>query len=221
MRRGVLLAAVAVAAVAVGCSNPLKFVIDNYFRAVNQDDSQTLSSFATVAFDGKVQHWEITQTLQPTEAPAALPDLVQKVKDAEAALLANKREVRNYNFDHTVEVDQVRELRKADKPIPAKLQDVAETWEKFVEKDRELKRALARAKEAVEKEKTVELLSVSGVQNVDDLPGTVVTQQLELALTVDGEQKPYTMTLRKHKLEVEGGRRPMSRWVVTELEPKS
>jgi len=56
---------------------------------------------------------------------------------------------------------------------------------------------------------------------VDDLPGTVVTQQLELALTVDGEQKPYTMTLRKYKLEVEGGRRPMSRWVVTELEPKS
>ena len=221
MRRGTLLAAMGLAAVTVACSNPLKFVVDNYFRAVNQGDSQTLSSFATVSLEKKVQSWKIVQALPPTEAPAPLPDLVQKAKDAEVAVTANKREARNYNFDHTLEVDQVRELRKGGRPIPAKLQSVAETWDKYVEKERQLQRAVGEAKRAVEKEKQIVLLSVSGIENVDTIPGVVTTQQLELLLTVDGQQAPYLMTLRQYKLEPPDGGRLMSRWVITELAPKS
>jgi hypothetical protein len=220
-RRGTFLAAIALAAVAVACGNPLKFVVDKYFGAVNQGDSQTLSSFATVDFDKKVQSWKVVQILAAAEAPAPLPDLVQKAKDAEAAVTANKRDMRNYNFDHTVEVDQVKELRKNGRPIPARLQSVAGTWDKFIERAKELQRALAEAKSAVEKEKHSVMLSVSGVENVETLKGTLITQQLELLLTVDGQQRPYMMTLRQYKMEAVAGIRPMSRWVVTGLEPKA
>jgi hypothetical protein len=219
-RSGTLLAAIALMVVASACSNPLKFVVDNYFRAINQGDSQTLSSFATVGFGKKVQSWKVVQIFAPTEAPAPLPDLIQKAKEAEAAVTANKRDVRNYNFDHTLEVDQVKEARKNGRPVPARLQAVAQTWDKFIEKDRELKRAFSEAKAAAEKEKQTVLLSVSGVENVESLSGTLVTQQAELQLTVDGQQAPYTMTLRQYKLVGPGGLRAMSRWVVTGLEPK-
>jgi hypothetical protein len=219
-RLGTLLAAIALATVATACSNPLKFVVDKYFGAVYHGDSQTLSAFATIGFGQKVQSWKVVQFLPAAEAPAPLPDLVQKAKEAEAALTANKRDVRNYNFDHTLEVDQVKELRKNGRPVPARLQGIAETWDKFVEKDKELKRALAEARTAVEKEKQTVMLSVSGVDNVEALTGTLRTQQLELLLTIDGQQLPYMMTLRQYKLEAAGGMRPMSRWVITGLEPK-
>jgi len=40
---------------ALGCqSHPEKGVVDQYFNAVNAKDSQTLSSFAAVSFDKKV-----------------------------------------------------------------------------------------------------------------------------------------------------------------------
>jgi len=48
----------------------------------------------------------------------------------------------------------------------------------------------------------------------------MVSKKLDLALTIDGQVRPYVMTLRKY--EVTGGTgRIVSRWVVESIEPKS
>jgi hypothetical protein len=219
MRRGVLLAITALAVVAVACSKPEKLVIENYFRAVNQGDTQTLSSFATVGFEKKVDTWTLVGTISQNEVPAPLPELTQKMKDAEAAVTQNKREITNYNLDHTVEVDQVKEARKSGGKVAARLQAVADTWEKFMHKDKELKRALAEAKGKVDKEKQALTLSV-GALDFDTLSGTMVTEQLELLLTVEGQQAPYLMNMRQYRLKGTGGGNVLSRWVVFGLEPK-
>ena len=50
---------------AVACSShPEKSVVDSYFNAVNARDNQTLSSFAAVNFDKKVQRWTIKKTVE-------------------------------------------------------------------------------------------------------------------------------------------------------------
>src|SRR4051812_1180761 len=114
--------AMAVAAVVllagVACGHPEKSVVDQYFNAVNAKDTQTLSSFAAVNFDKKVDKWAIKNTISDEKKPAPLPDLVQKSKDADAAVAANTKAVRTWSLDAYSEIDAVREARKANKPVP-------------------------------------------------------------------------------------------------------
>jgi hypothetical protein len=57
------------------------------------------------------------------------------------------------------------------------------------------------------------------VADIEKLTGEMVEKQLDLDLTIAGEVKPYSMTLRKY--EMTGGTgRMVSRWVVQQLKPK-
>jgi len=57
----------------VACGHAEQRVVDQYFNAVNAQDTQTLSSFAAVKFDKKVQRWSIVQVQPETRGPAPLP----------------------------------------------------------------------------------------------------------------------------------------------------
>ena len=91
------LALVALSALAAACSPPEKAVVDQYFNALRAGDNQTLSSFATVKFDKKVDKWSITGVAAEDKRPAPLPDLLQKVKDAEKAGADAKKAAQSYN----------------------------------------------------------------------------------------------------------------------------
>ena len=209
-----------VVAAAVGCSShPEKGVVDQYFNAVNAKDSQTLSSFAAVSFDKKVDRWAIKDTLDETKSPAPLPALSQKVKDLEAELAANTKNARAYNNDHYVELDQLKAL-KPGAAVPPKIAPVKAEWEKFSEKDRELKKAIANAKDAVEREKRSVLRSVGQVDDIESLAGEMKEKKIGLDLTIGGQVQPYEMTVRKYEMKRESGPRVVSRWVVQELKPK-
>lgn len=201
---------------AVACSShPEKSVVDSYFNAVNARDNQTLSSFAVVSFDKKVQRWTIKKTLEETRTPVALPDLVTKVRDTEKAVADNQKAAQAYNNDHYKERDALKALKKG-APVPAKLQPVAAEWESFNKKDRELKKALAEAKDAVEKEKRNASLSLGALDDPEGVSGNVVTKKILLGLTIDGQERDYVMTLRKY--DVKGaGTRP--RWMIQALAP--
>ncbi|HET7747636.1 MAG TPA: hypothetical protein VFM29_10075 [Vicinamibacteria bacterium] len=205
---------------ALGCSHPEKGVVDQFFNAANAKDAQTLASFSAVSFDQKVDRWDIKGTSSETENDMPLPALVQKVKDLEAELNNNTRAARAYNTDHWQELDQVKALAKG-AAVPAKLQPVKAEWDKYNEKDRELKRAIASAKDAVEKEKRAMARSVGQVDNLDALAGKVKEKVLDLELTIAGQARPYTMVVRKYEPKAEGGQRVMSRWMIQSLQPKA
>lgn len=206
---------------ALGCqSHPEKGVVDQYFNAVNAKDSQTLASFAAVNFDKKVDRWAIKKTLDEQSSEAPLAGLSQKVKELEADLEANTKAARAYNNDHYVELDQVKNLKK-DAAVPAKLQPIKAEWDKFNEKDRELKKAVANAREAVEREKRSVVRSVGQVDDVETLKGEMKEKKIELDLTLDGQVKPYVMTVRKYEMKRESGPRVVSRWVIQSLQPAS
>lgn len=201
---------------AVACTgHPEESVIDSYFNAVKAGDNQTLSSFAVVSFDKKVQHWTIKKTLEETKSPMALPDLVGKVKETEKAIADNTKAARAYNDGHFKELTDVKALAKG-APVPARLQPVAAEWDAFNKKDRELKKALAEARDALEKEKRTVGLSVGATDDVEGLSGDVVNKRVLLGLTIDGQERDYVMTLRKYNVKGAGGR---SRWMVQGLSP--
>ena len=185
-RGGVALAAV-VALAGAACGHPEKSVVDQYFNAVNAKDTQTLSSFAAVTFDKKVDRWSIKKTISEDKKPAPLPDLVQKAKDADAAVAANTKAVRTWSLDHYADLDAVRDARKANKPVPAKMADVAAKWDEFNSKDRDGKKAVAMSKDAVEKEKRSMARSIGDVEDVESLKGDVNEKQIEVDLSIGGQ----------------------------------
>jgi hypothetical protein len=201
---------------AVACSShPEKSVVDSYFNAVNAQDNQTLSSFATVNFDKKVQRWNIKKTLEETKSPVSLPDLVAKVRETEKAILDNTKAARAYNDDHYKELTDIKALKKG-APVPAKLQPMAAEWDNFNKKDRELKKTLAEAKDAVEKEKRNASLSLGAMDDMEGVSGDVTTKKILLGLTIDGQERDYVMTLRKYDVKGAGAR---SRWMIQGLTP--
>lgn len=211
----------ALALTAGACSPPEKAVVDKYFNAVRAKDNQTLSSFAAVGFDKPVESWNITSTGEEKPTPVILPELVAKVKDLEAQLAANKKAAGAYNLDKYASIDKVQELKKKGATIPPGLAGVAAEWDKFNQKDKEIRKALASAKEAVEKEKRNVALSVGPLEGMDSLTGEMVNKQLELLVTLkDGKPEPYVMSLRRYNLKRETGPRIVSRWVIYGLEPK-
>jgi hypothetical protein len=219
-RVAALLVALTLAVLGVACGHPEKSVIDQYFNALRAGDTQTLASFTAFTFDKKPEKWDIKKTIDEQKSPAALPDLVKKAADADKAVADNKREAQLYTNDHYVEIEQVKEAQKKG-AVPAKLQAVAAAWSKFIEKDRELKKAAALAKDAAEKEKRSVLRSVGQQDDIDILTGEMINKQVELDLTINGQVQPYVMNLRKYELKRETGPKVNSRWVIQSLQPKA
>jgi hypothetical protein len=214
------LVALAVAAVNVACGGPEKTVVDQYFNAVKAKDNQTLSSFAAVGFDRPVENWKIANVGPEEEAPASLPELVTKVKDLEAQQAANKKAASAYSLNSFADIEKVQDIRRRNGTVPAGLAGVASKWDEFSQKDRELRKAVAAAKDAVEKERRNVRLSVGEVEGVEALPGKMLSKKVEVDVTVKDEKpQAYVMTLRKYELQREGPR-VNARWVVQAIQPK-
>jgi septal ring factor EnvC (AmiA/AmiB activator) len=201
--------------VLAACGHREQRLVDQYFNAVNAKDNQTLNSFAAVGFDKKVDRWRIAKEEEEEKNPIPLTDLVAKQKELDKAVAENKKVATAYSMDHYAEVDAVREARKAGKPVPGKLSAVAAEWDKYNQKDRDLKKALAEASAAVEKEKRNLARSLGPTENTEGLSGDMLTKRLDLVLTINGQEQPYVMTLRKY--DIKGSARP--RWVVHDLKP--
>lgn len=206
---------------AASCGHPEHKVVSQYFNAVNAKDEQTLSSFAVVGFDQQVDSWKIIEARPESRVAAPLPDLVKRVKEVESQLADNKKAYNAYFLEHPSEVDEVRELlKKPDPKIPGRLQKYAEEWQAFIQKERDLKKAVAEAKAAAEREKKTVVLSVGEVSDLESLTGELITKEIPLSLSIKGEAKPYLMMLLKYELQPSStGQRLMSRWVVHGLKP--
>ncbi len=222
-RTTALAVALGLAVAAMGCGGGESSVVNQYFTALNANDTNTLTSFAAVRFDQKVDDWKLVSVSEETRAPAALPSLVTKQQELEAALAQNLKDYRAWGNDLEIypKLDRVKQLREDEKAIPRNLQEIAERYDEFTANDKELKGQVADAKRAVATEKRNTQLSVGQMEGVEGLSGEVVSKSVELELTIDGQAQAYVMGLRKYELEGESaGPRMISRWVVQTLEPK-
>lgn len=216
--------ALAVALAVVACGGGAESnVVNQYFTALKANDTNTLTSFAMVQFDQPVQDWKVTAVGPETKVPAPLPELVKKQKELEAELAKNTREARAWGNDLDIypKLEEVRTAHQKGAKVKPALKPIADKWDGYQQKDRELKKAVASAKTAVERERRNVTLSVGNVDEVENLSGEVVTKDLDLELTINGEKKPYVMALRKYELSGNTGSRMVSRWVVQNLTPKA
>ena len=136
-------------------------------------------------------------------------------------MAANKKAASAWSLDRIADLDTVREARKANKPVPAKLSDVATKWDDFNAKDRDGKKTVAMSKEAVDKEKRSMARSIGDVDDVEALKGDVNEKQIEVDLTIGGQVQPHVMTLRKYDVKRDNGQTVRGRWVIQNLQPMS
>jgi hypothetical protein len=223
-RTTALVVALGLAVAALACSGGESGVVDQYFAAVNADDAATLSSFAAVRFDKKVDAWKIVTVGPETRGPAPLPDLMAKEQAAAAAAAENVSAYRAWGNDFEIypQLERVKALQKDEKSIPKSLQEIAAIYDEFNAKDKELKGQHADARRAAETEKQNTQLSVGMIDDVETMSGEVISKTVDINLTIDGQVQPYVMGLRRYKLEAEiPGMRVVSRWVVHSLDPKN
>jgi hypothetical protein len=216
----VLSGVLAVGLLGAACGGPENAIVDNYFKSVRSGDTQTLSSFATVPFPGTVQSWTIKGSEPDTKGPAALADLVAKRNDLDAQIAANKKAAQTFMLDNPAEGTQVQDLLRSGGKIPPKLATFAAKWDEFNTKDRDLKKALADATSAVDREKRLVTMSLtSPTDDIESLSGDVNTKTVNVDVTSEGDTKPYAMTLTRYELK-SGEQKLNSRWVVTGLTAK-
>ncbi len=223
-RATTLVAALGAALAVVACSGGQeRNVVNQYFTALKANDTNTLTSFAMVQFAQPVDNWKIVSVGPETRTAAPLPELVNKQKDLEAQLSKNTRDARAWGNDLNVysKLDQVRAAEAKGAKVPPALAPIQEKWDAFQTTDRELKKSVDLAKTAVNRERHNVALSVGQVEDVEKLNGEMVTKDLELQLTSQGETKAYVMTLRKYELKGGSEPRMISRWVVQSLTPKA
>lgn len=204
--------------VGAACGGGEGRIVDQYFGAVNAGDNQTIASFAMVTFKEKVDRWSVTTASPETRSPATLAGLVEKGKQLEASVAANKKEAAAYQLANAADYNRYVDVKDKTK-VPANLQKFAAEWTKFEQADKDLRKQISDNKAAVEKERKNAQLSVGQVEGLDTMTGEVAEKTLELALTVKGQVKNYTMGLRKYDLTGNAGGRG-GRWVVQSLQPK-
>jgi hypothetical protein len=219
--------ALGLAVAGLACSSGESRVVDQYFNALQANDTNTLTSFAMVAFKEKVDNWKVVSVGPETRGPAPLPDLVKKQKDVDDEQKKNKRDYQAWGNDLAVypKLQQMLEIEGKGGKIPPALAAIHDKYATFNEKDRELKKAVAEAKAAVEREKHNVSLSVSSmgqIEDVETLTGEMVSKDVDVNLTIGGQVKPYVMTLRKYELAgSQKGPRMISRWVIQSITPKA
>jgi hypothetical protein len=221
-RTTALSVALGLAVAGLACSSTETNVVNQYFTALRANDQGTLTSFAMVALDQKVDDWKVVSVGPGTKTPARLPDLVKKAADLEAQQKANEKEFRAWGNDLEVypKLEQMREVRSKGGKMKPQLQPIADKFDAYQATDRELKKAVSDARAAVEREKRNVALSVGQTDDIETLTGDVLSKDVEVNLTIDGQVKPYVMTLRKYELTGGTGGRMVARWVVQSLVPK-
>ena len=214
-------AAAAIAALTVACGNQETQVIENFFRAVQAKDNQTVSSFSLVEFEGAVKSWKVKSIGEEERVPAPLARLAEELKAADEAAAQNKKDAGAYFNAHPLEVDKVKPLVENNQPVPAALKATADDWRKFNDADKELKARAADAKQAYDREKRLVTMSTGQAGDADSLVGDLINKTAIVEVEVDGEVKTYAIQLRKYEVSPGGqGAKTMSRWLVQSITPQ-
>jgi hypothetical protein len=219
-RRWTILGIALVTAGASACGDGEDAAIESYFAALSSGDERAIHEAGVARIDEKVEAWTRAGSSEEKMLPVTLPELARRHEEAVAKLDAHKKVSGKYALDHLSDVDAVKKLLEEEKDIPEKLREVADTWKKLSDEEAELQNAAREALAAMERERRVCQLSAGEASDLTTAGGEIRVKQIDLNLTIDGQSRPYVMTLRRYMLEETDVPHEISRWVVYGLEPK-
>lgn len=214
-------AAATFAALTLACGTQEGQVIDNFFRATQAKDTQTVSSFSIVQFDQVVKSWKVKSIGEEQRSPAPLAALAAAHAAADQAAAENKKAEADYFNTHPLEVDTVKPLVESGGAIPPKLQSIAAEWKKFVDADKELSAKAEQTQKGYDRERRIFTMSTGKSGDVDTIVGELISTTAVVEVESESGVKSYAVQLRKYDVTAGGkGAKLMSRWLIQSITPQ-
>ena len=204
------------------CGSPEQATVDQFFRAALTDDNQTLASMSAVGPPVQAVSWQVVEISSRTTEPFALPELLDQFEAAEKDREATLEEGREYLAEQADALDRIipKVQEDSEYKFSGALGEVQEEWMRLLEERKVKERAFQELKRAVETETRLAAKSMMSEANVKGLAGDVsVTEMLLNLKPRDGDELPFSITLRKYDLSRSGSdRTEPARWVIADIE---
>ena len=204
------------------CGSPEQATVDQFFRAALTDDNQTLASMSAVGPPVQAVSWQVVEISSRTTEPFALPELLDQFEAAEKDREATLEEGREYLAEQADALDRIipKVQEDSEYKFSGALGEVQEEWMRLLEERKVKERAFQELKRAVETETRLAAKSMMSGANVKGLAGDVsVTEMLLNLKPRDGDELPFSITLRKYDLSRSGSdRTEPARWIIADIE---
>ena len=220
MRNIGILVLVSMMALLVSCTPPEHDVLNTFISASQADNEDAVAAVSLAKFPGKVSSWEIVELGPESTRPFGLARLYEeldslqeefedKITENDAFLQENEA----VYLEHKQKFDQDPEQE-----FKGKLGEFHEVWSVRLKEQTDLDRAFRNKGDDIDALKKEAGLSINTPGMSSRYEGDV--KEKEARLKVDG--KDFTVTLKKYSLiNTENKIKPMSRWVITDIQEAS
>jgi hypothetical protein len=165
--------------------------------------------------------WEVGEVSEPMSAPFRIAELRQKVNDAKRERDTQFEKGKYFLEDNYADIEQIQLKLDTDPDFKfkGKTGEVQEEWEKIIADRKTLERSVQELNRELEKETKLAKMSIMTEVPLNQLEGTVLTKNVNVTVTSDGQAKPYTFRLMKYDLtNTETNTSPRSRWIITAID---
>ena len=199
-----------------------KGVLDRFFMACRSGDNATVASVSQVAFPAEgCEAWELIEVSEPMTAPFRIAELRQKVEEAKIERDNQFEKGKYFLEDNYTDIEKIQLKLDTDPEFKfkGKTGEVQAEWEKIIADRKTLERTVQGFNRDLEKETKLAKMSIMTDVALTKLEGTVITKDIKVTVTSDGQPKPYTFKLVKYDLtNTENNTSPKSRWIITAID---
>ena len=222
VRTASLLFGVPAAALAAFCSPaPEEGLIQQFFRAIQQEDRVSASGVSMVAFPGgPVESWEVVEIGAETEGPYRVPELVVEETAGEAARDEQFKIFYDFRRANQSALQQIvsRRERNPDAGIGGQLGEIAAAWDAHQAERNRLVSSLSEVQMALDEERRRTQRGLLREAPVDYLTGNISEKDVRVRTVEEGEAREYRFTLIRYNLVNQFDVEVPARWIIAGIE---
>ena len=205
-----------------GCSSvPEEVLLEQFFRAVAQEDRVSVGGLSMVPFPGgPIESWELVEIGPATEGPYRVPELREEEIAAAAARDEQFKifyDFRQANRDALGEI-VLRWERNPDAAIGGGLGEIAAELDAHNGDRRRMVRSLSEVQMALDEERRRAQRSLLRKAPVDYLTGNISQAEALVRTVEEGKEREYRFSLIRYNLQNQHGADVRSRWIIAAIE---
>lgn len=222
VRAATLLFGVAAAALTASCSPaPEEALIQQFFRAVQQEDRVSSSGLSMVPFPGgPLESWEVVEIGEETEGPYRVPELVLEETAGEAARDEQFKIFYDFRQANQSALQDIVSRREGnpEAAIGGQLGEIAAAWDAHQAERNRLVSSLSEVQMALDEERRRTQRGLLREAPVDYLTGNISEKDVRVRTVEEGEAREYQFTLIRYNLVNQFDVEVAARWIIAGIE---
>jgi hypothetical protein len=207
----------------VSCGGAEQDVLNKFFTATRNGDTNTVAGVSLVAFPGpSVVTWDVVRVDPTTHEPFPLTRLREeaaKAKKARDEQFSRFADFRTAHYGDLLKI-QDRLDEDPDASFTGAQAKLRAEWDAYREERRTLEFQLRDLEKAMEEARKPARESVMTSEDIDGFDGEVLTREVLVNVETEAGAQPYRFILRKYNLTDRKKFTPPSRWIITAIRPE-